>query len=70
MFIARLICSDPGCAEEREAEAPTLDELERLLCDCGCTFEIIAWPDRVDEGACVMSLSRYGSDDPPLRAAA
>ena len=70
MFIARLICSDPGCAEEREAEAPTLEELERLLCDCGCTLEVIAWPDRVDEGARVMSLRRDPPDDPPLRAAA
>ena len=49
MFIARLICSDEGCAAEVAAEAATLRELETLACDCGCALELIGWPDRADE---------------------
>ena len=56
MFVARLICSDSDCAEEQEIHAGSLAELERLLCDCGCTLELIAWPDWVDDGAEVVAL--------------
>ena len=56
MFIARLICSDPACAAELDAEGATLGELERALCDCGCALEIIAWPDWLEEPAQVVPL--------------
>ena len=56
MFVARLICSDADCAEEAEVHAGSLDELERLLCGCGCTLELIAWPDWADEIAEVVAL--------------
>lgn len=69
MFVARLICSDSGCAEEHELHAHTLAELERLLCDCGCALEVIAWPDWVEEGAQVVAL-RGGPGRIRLRAAA
>jgi hypothetical protein len=66
MFLARLICSDQDCAEEREVEVATLDELERLACACGCTFQVIGWPDRAgtDEGAVVVH-ARFGRRDGP-----
>lgn len=70
MFVARLICSDSDCAEESRVEAATLEELERLMCDCGCALEIIAWPDWVDEGAEVVALRRRRADEPPMHAAA
>lgn len=56
MFVARLICSDTDCAEELEVEAPSVEELDWLLCDCGCTLEIIAWPDAVFREAQVIRL--------------
>jgi hypothetical protein len=49
MFTARLVCSDDGCAEERIAEAATVAELEALACDCGCTLEIVGWPDWAED---------------------
>jgi hypothetical protein len=67
VFVARLICSDMECAEEGMAEAAQLSELEALLCDCGCTLHVIAWPDWVDEPAEVVAL-RF--DGPALRSAA
>jgi len=45
MYIARLICSDADCGEEITAESATLEELESLICDCGCALVIVAWPD-------------------------
>jgi hypothetical protein len=54
--VARLVCSDPACAAELDAEASEPAELERLLCDCGCALEVIAWPDRVEEPAEVVLL--------------
>ena len=40
MFRAVLICSDEDCAELFEAYG-TLEELEALACDCGCSLEIL-----------------------------
>jgi hypothetical protein len=48
VYIARLICSDPDCAEEVSAETATLDELESLVCDCGCALVVIGWPDAAE----------------------
>ena len=58
MFVARVICSDSDCAEELEVHAGSLAELERLLCDCGCALELIAWPDWAEDVAEVVALRR------------
>jgi len=54
MFVARLICSDSGCADERLLETDTLAELEAMVCECGCVLGIVAWPDWVEPRASVM----------------
>ncbi len=56
VFVARLICSDPACAEDVVAEAATLGELELLACECGCVLDIIGWPDTVRAEAAVICL--------------
>lgn len=45
MYTARLVCSDPTCAEDVAVETATLRELEALICDCGCSLEVVGWPD-------------------------
>ena len=70
MFVARLICSDEGCAAEVSAEAATLRELETLACDCGCALEIIGWPDRADEPAAEVVSLRVRAVTTGLSAAA
>jgi hypothetical protein len=57
VFVARLICSDAECAADHTAESVTAAELETLLCDCGCVFEVIGWADWVDEPAEVVALA-------------
>lgn len=50
MYVARLICSDVDCAEEREIGARTLSELSAGACECGCALEIVGWPSWVEVG--------------------
>ncbi len=61
MFLARLICTDPDCAERIEEHVVDLAELDLLACECGCTWELLAvssqeraldpaWAERL--GAC------------------
>ena len=56
VFVARLICSDPDCAEAFEARAGTLAELDALACDCGCAVEVLGWPDETDDGCAALDL--------------
>lgn len=70
MFVARLICSDTDCAEGSEVHAGSLAELEHLLCECGCTLELIAWPDWAEDEARVIELRPGGSRNHGLSAAA
>lgn len=70
MFIARLVCSDSGCAEESEVHADSLAELERLICDCGCALELVAWPDWADDVAEVVAIRRRSAVPPAVSAAA
>ena len=58
MYLARLICSDPECAEEVAAETATLRELETLVCDCGCALAVIGWPDVAAEPLARVVLLR------------
>ena len=69
VFVARLICSDPACAEELASEAAPLRELEVLACDCGCALEIIGWPDVVHPEAEVLVLHARGGRAVPRGAA-
>ena len=39
MFRATVICPDDDCAEAFDAVAE-LEQLEALICDCGCTLRV------------------------------
>jgi hypothetical protein len=41
MLLARIVCSDPECAEETEVTVETLDELDGHACECGFGFVLI-----------------------------
>jgi hypothetical protein len=42
MFIASLICSDEGCAQEHELIGDDLDAPAAEACECGCTLVLLA----------------------------
>ncbi len=42
VLVARLICSDPACAEGTEEHAGSLDELYAYACHCGCGLEVLS----------------------------
>jgi hypothetical protein len=63
MLYATLICSDPDCAEEFEAWGEP-DDFEKLICDCGCTLEAIAFCEAQP------TLIRVPAGGPELRRAA
>jgi hypothetical protein len=42
MWIVQLVCSDPGCAEERELVVTDLDEADAAVCDCGCCLVLVS----------------------------
>jgi hypothetical protein len=48
VFHALLICSDDDCTETFDAWG-TLEELEALACDCGCTLEVLTF-DECEDG--------------------
>ena len=49
MFRALLICSDGDCADLFEAYG-SLEELEALACDCGCSLQILVVEDAEGDG--------------------
>ncbi len=42
LLLARLSCSDPECPAGAEEAVETLEELDALACECGCTWELLA----------------------------
>lgn len=42
LLLARLVCSDAGCAERADEVVTSLEELDALACECGCTWELLA----------------------------
>jgi hypothetical protein len=42
VWIAHVICSGQECVEELEIVVDTLDELERLNCECGYGFAVLS----------------------------
>ena len=50
MFRALLICAEADCAEVFEAYG-SLEELEALACDCGCSLELLEVSDTPGEAA-------------------
>ncbi len=42
MWIAHVICSGPECTEELELVLESLDELERINCECGYGLSVLS----------------------------
>ena len=42
MWLAHVICSGPDCTEELELVLESLDELERINCECGYGLSVLS----------------------------
>ena len=70
MFVVHVICSGAECEEELELIAESIDELDRLNCDCGYGFAVVsvAEAELIESGgADVISIVRRDGEE---RAAA
>jgi hypothetical protein len=41
MLLVKVVCSDPGCAEEGEAVVRDLDDVDASLCECGYGLVVV-----------------------------
>jgi hypothetical protein len=57
MFLARIICSDPGCYEEIEVPIENLDELEGFTCECGHGFVVATVSELAEQAGEVVSIA-------------
>jgi hypothetical protein len=55
MFLAVLICSDEECDNTFE-EIGSLEELDRVLCDCGYLMQVVAVEGTAEPEAEVVAL--------------
>jgi hypothetical protein len=67
MWQVTVVCSD--CAEEREVEVESLDDVEREVCECGYSYVVLsvaAFEPVYAEGGQLIELRRR--DDVSLAA--
>ena len=56
MLLARIVCSDPGCDEEKDVVVEWLDQLEGLVCECGHGFVLESVSSLEARPAAIISL--------------
>jgi hypothetical protein len=58
------------CADHARGEAQIPEELDTLVCDCGCALAVVGWPDHLDDPAAHGVLVRLGPGAEPSDLAA
>lgn len=61
MLIARIVCSDPDCWEEREVAVNSLEQLDGYVCECGFGFVLASVSHVREPGGKVIAFKRAGS---------
>ena len=56
MLLPRIVCSDPGCDEEKEVAVEFIDQLNGLVCECGHGFELVSVSALASRPAQVISM--------------
>ena len=73
MWLVHVICSGPECDEELEVVAETIDELDRLNCDCGYGFAVLsvaeASPVELEAGEVLPFAHRHAGPRSERKAA-
>jgi hypothetical protein len=55
MFVVHVTCSDQDCAEEIEAVVDSLEEIDDVVCECGCGTVLVSVAEE-QTGATVVEL--------------
>jgi hypothetical protein len=63
VFIVHLTCSDVACAEELEAVVETLEEIDEVLCECGCCTALVTIAE-LDASSAPIELRRVAAHLP------
>jgi len=61
MLIAKVVCSDRDCHEEREIEIAALDDLDGLVCECGHGFVLAYVYEQREPGGELIPFARPGA---------
>ena len=56
MLLARIVCSDPRCHEEKEVVVDFVNQLNGLVCKCGHGFTLASVSSLHSKPAQVISL--------------
>jgi hypothetical protein len=59
MLLARIVCSDPGCYEEKEVVVEFVDQLNGLVCECGHGFVLESVSSLAARPAQVFSMDLH-----------
>jgi hypothetical protein len=63
MLLARIVCSDPRCAEELDVSVEDLDELDALICECGFGFVLVDVAELRQGGSLIAFPAKRGAAD-------
>jgi hypothetical protein len=60
MLLVTVVCSDPGCADEREVAVENLDAVDETVCECGYGYVVVCISElgEADEHGEVISLPK------------
>jgi len=56
MLLAKIVCSDPGCDEQKEVVVEFVDQLNGLTCECGHGFVLESVSSLAARPAQVISM--------------
>ena len=56
MLLAKVVCSDPRCDQEKEVVVDFVDQLNGLVCECGYGFELESVSSLAARPAQVISM--------------
>ncbi|HEY6638672.1 MAG TPA: hypothetical protein VIZ61_13395 [Solirubrobacterales bacterium] len=70
MLLLTVVCSDPGCVEEREIAVDDLEAIDETVCDCSHGFVVVAVSELEEPGQEGSLVSLPERESAPSRRAA
>lgn len=48
MWLIQMVCSDDDCAQEIEALVAEIEDVDRIVCECGCSLVTLAVAEAIE----------------------